>query len=285
MGWKMYRWVWQVEAPLHLGMPPAGMLNRTRLYVPAWVLWGALTAELTRRGAGEAPSRERYEEQGKKLAEYTRFTYLFPAQKKGEDWAAWLPQYKRGKGLVWLREDDTREKPDREFRRWLLSTRTGTAIDPSSDSALEGSLREHEVVHPWSRWGENSPQPVFLVGYLFEKGNGAGAREVEELFLGGETRYGLGKVRRVKLSLKGEGSKGEAFSTEVLLDRPDPEVHSELLLAHLPADGSREMTGALEQIAGWYGGKLSSMCLAWTPGSKAGKSHWWKIGKNGLWLP
>jgi hypothetical protein len=48
VSWALFRWVWQLEGPLHVGMPPAGSINRTRLYVPARALWGALTAELAR---------------------------------------------------------------------------------------------------------------------------------------------------------------------------------------------------------------------------------------------
>jgi len=51
MSWTLYRWVWRLEAPLFLGMPPSGSLNRCRLYVPACNLWGALTAELAQRRA------------------------------------------------------------------------------------------------------------------------------------------------------------------------------------------------------------------------------------------
>ncbi|WP_347241977.1 hypothetical protein [Thermus sp.] len=285
MGWRMYRWVWQVEAPLHLGMPPAGLLNRTRLYAPARTLLGALTAELTRVQAKGPLSPNDYEEVARKLGRATRLTYLFPAQRKEGKWLAWLPRHEEGKGLVWRREDGRGPVADREFRSWLLTTRAGTAIDPFSDSALEGSLREHEVVQPWSRWGEGStPEPVFLLGYVFVRGEDGGAFQVKELFLGGETRYGLGRVRRVNLE---ETKRGGGFFSEVHLEGEDLEVCTQFLLAHLPAAKTppASMSGALEQIAGWQGEKPWSLSLGWAPGSELKEGRCWRIKEDGLWSP
>ncbi len=58
MSWTLYRWTWRLESPLFVGAPPAGSLNRCRLYVPSRALWGALTAELARRRANASPSYE-----------------------------------------------------------------------------------------------------------------------------------------------------------------------------------------------------------------------------------
>lgn len=48
MTWALHYWSWQLDGPLYVGAPPAGSLNRARLYVPARALWGAVTAELAR---------------------------------------------------------------------------------------------------------------------------------------------------------------------------------------------------------------------------------------------
>lgn len=74
--WSLFRWVWRLEGSLHVGMLPAGSLNRTRLYVPSRAFRGALTAELSRREARD-----------------------------GKAWHAWLPTYREGLGLAWARQD------------------------------------------------------------------------------------------------------------------------------------------------------------------------------------
>jgi len=284
MGWQAYRWVWRLEAPLHLGLPPAGMLNRTRLYVPARTLIGALTAELARREAsakGQALSPQDYENKGEDLKARVRFTYLFPAQKKGDQWVAWLPQYQEDRGLVWQREDGQRSATDREFRRWLLTTRVGTAIDAQSDSALEGTLREHEVIQPWSFWGEDrKPQRVFLMGFVFLQTGASELDKVEELALGGDTRYGLGWIQRVAYH---PHSGPELFrDVRVNIREEGPHCLSRFLLAHGIAP-SGKVRGALEAFGGWNTGRLQKTQIVWEPGSFGREPLTWSIRSDGLW--
>jgi hypothetical protein len=77
VNWRLFRWVWQLEAPLHVGMPPSGSLNRCRLYVPARALWGALTAEVARRAGNDFPS---YAGGWAGHPGDARLTYLYPAE-------------------------------------------------------------------------------------------------------------------------------------------------------------------------------------------------------------
>lgn len=286
MSWRFYCWVWQLLSPVHVGTTPAGSLNRTRLYVPARTLWGALTAQLAReKASGAAPS---YEDTGRRLSEGCRFSYLFPAQREGERYLAWLPRYTKEKGLVWRREDKEEGLTDRAFRLWMLTVRAGTAINPSTDAALEATLREYELLADRSFWGgQGVPQPVFLKGYLFcrEADEEARVREMKELFLGGDTRYGLGRVRRVHLE---DRAQGDFFGKPLELSAEEPLVKTDTLLAH--AAGQRVantgLSGALEQLVAWDNERLKGGPLAWAPGSYSGSgSLRWKIGKDGLWEP
>ncbi len=280
MTWSLYRWVWRLEAPVHIGMPPAGALNRTRLYVPARAVWGAMTAELARRQNIQVPD---YKAVGQQLQVRARFGYLFPAQKVGESWYAWLPEYREDKGLVWTREDGKGPVEDRVFRRWLLTTRPGTAIAPTSDTAEEGTLREHEVINPFSHWGEKSdfPQPVALAGYLCLTDDGScEVEQIEEIFIGGDTRYGLGRLKREvffqESTFFGRQINRNADSTVITTDRA---------LAHTITTGQHIFTGALELVAGWdaVSGGLTASDLAWAPGSKSSRELRFQIGEDGLW--
>ncbi|RKQ84647.1 RAMP superfamily CRISPR-associated protein [Brockia lithotrophica] len=297
MSWKMYRWVWRLEAPLYIGTTPAGQLNRTRLYVPARTLWGALTAELARKKASSSGGSPNYKGEGDKLREKTRLSYLFPAQPVDQDWIAWIPIYEFGKGLLWRREDRSREVKDREFRRWLLTTRMGTAIDPNSDTVSEGTLRENEVVNQWSFWGEKHGDflPVLFSGYIFifnDDDHDTLKRELEtktkELFIGGDTRYGLGRVRREYFE---EIKDGIFFGIPVDLQKNNPEVRSDSVLAHASiATATSKMYGAWEMLVGWDNGELKKNDLVWVPGSRFYKERneskdepKWSIEKDGLW--
>ncbi len=283
MTWTLYRWVWRLHSPLHLGTTPAGSLNRTRLYIPARALWGALTAELARR---RCPSFPDYQGTGKELSENCRFSYLFPAEQVNGRWLAWLPRYEEGQGLVWRREDKTdaeEDMPDRVFRSRLLTTRSGTAVDPHSNSAAEGSLREYEVLNPWCRWEDGqAPQPMAFVGYVMLADKGpCEMLSIEELYIGGDTRYGLGQVQRK------EYSQAQAlFGKPVDLTHKDPQVRTDQLLAHaLPDEGIR-LLGAMEQLVIWNYGTLGSGPLSWVPGSRVQNDpslYCILILEDGLW--
>ncbi len=279
MSWTIYRWTWRLESPLFVG----GSLNRCRLYVPARALWGALTAELARRRKNGFPS---YETEGTALHETTRFTYLFPAECDGKHWRAWQPRYEERDGLVWRREDEPDGKHDltnRQMRMRLLDARPGTAIDPDSDSAEEGSLRETECVLP--RWRDTA-SPVAFVGYVFLKQDWREVCGVTTLFLGGDTRYGLGRLQRVEWK-----SASDVFGAQVDLRKEPPTVRTDRLLAHTRAGGcTQKIMGASELLAGWDRTKdkpfsaLSETAL-WTPGSQVcnGSMATWKLGQNGIW--
>ncbi len=285
MSWTLFRWTWRLESPLFVGALPAGSLNRCRLYVPSRSLWGALTAELARRRGSSFPS---YKTEGTTLHENTRFTYLYPAEPDGQYWRAWLPRYEQRAGLVWRREDRQDGEhylPDRQMRMRLLDTRPGTAIDPDSGSAEEGSLRETECVLP--QW-RDTDSPVALVGYVFLKQALPELRDLTALFLGGDTRYGLGRLRRV-----GDWTlAANVFGAQVDLNQGGPSVRSNSLLAHAHrSDGELEIIGSQESLAGWDRTKeISFQSLAetplWNPGSRLredGQIKDWELCEDGTW--
>lgn len=302
MSWSLFRWVWRLEAPLFIGMSPAGALNRCRPYVPARALWGAVTAEIARLKSGE--SFPDYKGVGDEVKRSCRFTYLFPAEKRDGRFLAWLPKFEKEKGLRWHLQGCGESRSDRDFRRRLLDTRPGTAIMPESDSALEGSLRHTECIGPW--WRDSNSQgetaaPVLLLGYVFlnddlhheqgekiheQKDIPGRLRAVETLFIGGDTRYGLGKIRRID-----ESSNDTAvFGKPVRPDREHPEIGSDIVLGHAPEGGGDEgMQGAKELLGGWdRGSPWKGGKLAWAPGScdtnhTDEKPVYWSIDREGYW--
>ncbi len=310
MTWTAFHWVWRLEAPLHVGMPPAGTLNRCRTYVPGRALWGAVTAEISRsRNADTFPD---YGKLGGEIAGNCRFTYLFPAEKRGDKHLVWLPRFSDetrgddrhrgrpgGKLRVWLpRFSDTQDLKwlceggqetlsDRAFRRRLLDSRPGTAIAPESDAALAGSLRETECINPWWRDADQRHEqaPVFLAGYVFLKNN-YDSKELEALqilFVGGDTRYGLGKIRlEVWKKLPGGAA---VFGQNVDLGKDNPEIHSDVVLGHA-LDGQplgKDMRGARELLGGWEHDKLKAGTLAWAPGSFLKNEATWSLEDSGFW--
>jgi hypothetical protein len=290
MTWSLYRWTWLLESPLYVGMPPAGGLNRCRLYVPARALWGAITAELARAKADN--SFPDYQKVGDEIGQRVRFTYLFPAEKDESQWHAWLPRYEQERGLVWQREDDGSLKvSDREFRMRLLSTRPSTAIDPSSDTAAEGSLRETECINTtWREFESFSSGPVGFLGYLFLRSDldeklREALLQLQMITVGGDTRYGLGRLRQIA----DMAPVKDVFGYKVVdLSKVDPLITADRVLGHaeLKEDGSPELRGAMELLRGWdYGrdDRQDSSKPLWVPGSASNTSGTWDIDASGHW--
>lgn len=287
MSWNVYHWVWRLEAPLYIGMPPAGMLNRCRLYVPARVMHGAITAELARTlKNGDFPD---YGKMGQETGLNCRFTYLYPAEKINSNYHAWLPGFVEGKGLAWQRQNNDsgqKEIPDREFRNRLLDSRPGTAINPDTDTAEDRSLRETECINSFWRdqSGKQSAQ-VYLLGYVFLRENSflKQLQNINILFIGGDTRYGLGKISLIKFD-----PAREVFEKCVGQVEDQPVIKSGYALGHVPVydkDANKTMRGIKEQIGGWDIDKLwEENHLSWVPGSCMDKEVHWMIDTYGFWV-
>ena len=294
MTWTALRWVWRVESPLSIGMPPAGSLNRCRLCLPARAMHGAVTAELARLNGDEKDKFPDYGKFGKEVGENCRFTYLFPAEKQGDKFLAWMPKFERIRGFQWRCNGVEESLSDRDFRRRVLDSRPGTAIAPETDSASEGTLRETECINPWWRPdpsdGGAKPNPMFLLGYIFLRKNGFRRQldTIDTLFVGGDTRYGLGKICRVeRCEVSGDLS---VFGKEVHLNNGEhPEIQSDVVWGHALEGGQNQiqgMQGVKELLGGWDLGIPWKGALTWAPGSFLEcKSTvvWWAIDNYGYW--
>lgn len=295
MTWRLFRWAWRLKSPLYIGTTPAGALNRCRLYVPARTLWAALTAELVRHERDEEQvTADEYESMGKDLKKKYRFTYLYPARQVDGEWRAYLPAFESGRGLVWRQENAPEKETlrDRVFRGRILYTRPGTAIDPWTDTAAEGSLRETECLQPrWRSASKRDEGPVALVGYVLVRNAEGFAQDdvgkispIKSLLLGGDTRYGLGRLELD--SVAAVDPQSGIFGNEVDVVKGDPIVQSSVVLAH--ASGEFGMAGALELLRGWHAGQqdLISDKPLWVPGSRVtqlGVEAGFSINELGLW--
>ncbi len=288
MTWKMYRWIWQLRAPLHIGYTPAGALNRTRLYIPARNMWAAFTAEISRRQAGSAFPN--YGDIGRELQEHVGFTYLFPAEWVKGRWYAWLPRYEEENGLCWHREDGQKEL-DRRFRRRLLHTRPSTAIAPGSGAAEEGTLREVEYITTYWKPAQTSRRdlsPVAFVGYVFLKRTVSQMlkdviKDMSEVFIGGEIRYGFGRLTLVSTEDPWEPAF-RCFSSQVDLKDGAPRIFNpDYLLAHsqvyhIEGYGDREVLSRWD----WTRRRVDRQ-LYWKPGTQIKQCTDFVILPEGIW--
>lgn len=279
MPWKIYQLTYDLLAPLHVGLIKLGNFYRTRYYIPAPTIWGALTAALTRLapqrggGAADSPIGNDFDAVGKWIAKNIISSYWYVL---GDNSELLYPRY--GSNTLYYGT-----MTEREFERAFVTGLQGTAIDPSSNAAQEGSLREFEVLSPRRK---DTGARVQLRGWLLLSQQAWGEYErigaaLDTLVVGGERKYGWGRLRLAKpphetdrfctlpstrLSLASENVP------TVLLETDEP------LLAHAAISGV-EARGAIEAFRGRrtvtgsaFGMDFSETTLCWAPGSLLSES-------------
>lgn len=266
MAWKMYKVQLRLLAPLHVGWLKQGNLQRTRPYVTGKVIWGALTARLTR----DHPPLRNYQQVGEKVNAQLAFSYFYPAV--GEEVDCW-PWGAQADAFAWR----------------YLNSYASTALNYDHNRAEEGSLHETEYIAPQTRDGK----PVYLLGYFFEQeGCALPWREaLNHLQLGGERGYGWGRVRS-----EGEPQVTDEFfpGWQVDLNVKRPQLQAAngkaVFYAHVQVNGVAGR-GAIEPFLGretdaegWHGEHLSQALICWAPGGEAPAGKRLEIGEFGVWV-
>ena len=280
MAWRCYQLTYELRSPLHIGYNKVGNLQRTRYYLPARNLWGALTERLTRCGfaSGGMPAGN-YQKIGRWVQEHCAFTYFYILENDG----LLQPRYS-DEGLCYG------PLTTADFERRYLDSLVTTALSPQSTSAETGSLHEVEFISPYPLDGGAVWDRTRLQGWIFVD-DGACAlwpqirQALEGLSIGGERRYGFGRLRLV-----GDPTEGQSCGYEVDRDRPRLRLNSgDPLPAHTPVDNV-PARGLVEPLVGRetrssarFGGQLINAQICWVPGSVLGADACLDIQPSGVW--
>jgi hypothetical protein len=273
--WHAYRLVYRLESPLHIGWRKVGNLMQTRPYVTGRAMWGATTANLT-----QWLGSYNYPVVGDLVRENLIFGYFFPATDPNHPYLPCWRENQLHYGSL----------PAEKFEQDFLGSRTSTAIDYRHNTASEGQLHEVEFVSP-----HVYQQPVFLVGHLLARtteriactatqisvdGVPLFEQAISQLQIGGERRYGFGRITLDQDQISPISSGGNLFQHALRLDSEHPmlEVTSNHPLpAHFEV-ASVSATGELEPLRGaeWDekgpGRHLSAPLICWMPGAKLAHS-------------
>jgi hypothetical protein len=203
MNWQLYQLRFRVLSPLHIGYQKVGNIQRTRHYVMARQMWGALTAKLTRGAlygewtlpAGVSPGD--YEKMGELVSQQIAFSYLYPESESSKP----LFPYQSQNGLAYGFNEGKEVLPADVFAWRYLNSYASTALDYNANAAEEGSLHETEFIAPKTR-PDGSPckGDVYLTGYVFVRTEcvlSYWPMAIRELQIGGERKSGWGRVRLI----------------------------------------------------------------------------------------
>ena len=259
MAWTMYTAIYELRSPLHIGYHKVGNLQRTRYYIPARNLWGAVTEALTRRGfsTADAPQGD-YQQIGDWVKAHCAFGYWFIR----ENDEPLCPHYE-GNRLKYG------PLTAAELERRYLDAHVTTALNPSTTSAEEGSLHEVEFIAPHNRNGAQTR----VGGRVFLDETAQASLDwghwLSTLQVGGERRYGFGMLRLIEMRLDNDSQ------TDLTSTRPRRSVPKGApLRAHTVIAPHIQVRGQIEPLVGRstsqshaFGSDLTAGIVCWAPGS------------------
>lgn len=282
MTWHAWKLTYRAMSPILIGDQLFGSIQRTRLYIPSWTLWGAITARLTRAWFSSATANE-YDQIGKFVANNILTSYA--GIRIGENDEGALPNF-NGKWKMGIISQP-------EFERAYLSSIGHTAVAPGTMTSEPGALHETEALMPF----DHSGKPVFwqFSLYIRQPWDSSGQdllqktmadvmTVVENLVVGAERGYGFGHLKIVP--------RRDIHNPVKILNQDWPEPNDwrdSILRAHVPVDDLKGIV--VEGKTEWITRRLHQMDLdtgAWGPGQKIETREYYCPGcriKNGEWRP
>ncbi len=284
MIWKLILLEYELRSPLHVGYHKIGNVQRTRYYIPARNLWASMTERLTQAGFQTSNAANgNYQATGEWLRMHCAFTYFFLSSET----RFLRPEYTE-KGLCYG------DLPEARFERQFLAAHVTTAIQSASRSAKVEGLHEVEYIRPCDdEWRHRRVAGWIFLDEIAVADLGAGLDLwLKELQVGGERRYGFGRLSLVSLEkITTAAIDGYGIRTDVA-DRPQIQVRASPLLAHTVVN-SVQVKGMIEPLVGRettsdsakFGRKLMPAKLCWVPGSVVQDALWFSISFSGVWEP
>ncbi|MEM4217236.1 MAG: hypothetical protein QXZ09_04385 [Candidatus Methanomethylicaceae archaeon] len=285
MAWQVFKATYELRSPLHIGYHKVGNVQRTRYYIPARNLWGAVTEALTRRGFATGVLKTVRPDDYKAVGEWVKTHCAFGYWFIEENGTALAPHNEDGA----LKYGPYRVA---DFERLYLRAHVTTALDASTTSAEEGSLHEVEFIAPYTKEGKHT----WVAGWVFLDdearqhlcGKHIWRAWLGNLQVGGERRYGFGNLRLVNYVGIRRLEDGYSLNTEAL--RPQITIsRGRPLLAHTIVNGVNAK-GMIEPLvwrvttsSNYFGMNLSFGAMCWEPGAVLSNEYTFELTEEGLW--
>ncbi|MGA2985774.1 MAG: hypothetical protein ABSG32_18350 [Terriglobia bacterium] len=282
MNWRCFRITFELLGPLHIGFYKVGSVQRTRHYIPARNLLAASAEIFVRTGL----FRCSYQDSLRWVQERLAFSYFFV-----DEGRELIPSY-TDEGLKYG------DLGKRCFERRYISAHVTTAIEASVGSAEDGSLHEVEFIAPHTLDNSHKPTRTRMSGYIFVRDDAwetmgdetALKNRLTELQVGGERRYGFGRLRL----RPADWTPSESIcGLSLTLDASRPRIKVAegcCFLAHVPASGV-QARGMIEPLVGretqtdsrTYGRTLTRSGICWVPGSICEGTATFDFSEEGIW--
>ncbi len=255
--WQKIDIVFKLKSPLHIGYIPfkGSVFSPTRYYVLGRNLCGAITKRITEL-LYNSPNKEKYKDVSIQVIENFIFSYFYVYDGR----MIYFPHYTK-KGLKY---GDISEKNNKitksEFEHRFIGSRISTAMDFISLTTKNKSLHEIEFINNKFKDEKGNIRDVKIAGSIWVKNDAKIENKevktdergifinnfdiIQELILGGESKYGFGhvlldSVNQVKFPIELKENDNEV---KIEQDKP--------LFAHLNYDKSIKFEGDVELLSG-----------------------------------
>ncbi len=180
---KWYKLIYKQIQPIHIGIGSYGVINETRIFIPGWTMWGALTKAYNLNN-------------GKELSEnhdiFENISCFYPCfDENGND--ILFPEIKEGKLYLGNYSED-------EFRAKFVDTFVSTSIDIFTNTALQESLHEINVILPGAKndfLEIEKEKQIYWVGVI-KLDKKFVPNIPKTIYIGGDVRYGFGKMEFIE---------------------------------------------------------------------------------------
>lgn len=242
MGYTCFEIRFKAKSPIFIGSRKIGFIQQTQRYIPGKTMWGAITANVTRKliEQGVKYNPKVYEDVGKCIKDSVKNTYFFPEIISNEDetnLCIFNPKFSKD-GLKYG------SYSEKEFESVFISSFVSTATIGNRNSAMDENLHETEyilnkVILDYNYKNESNsnltyykPKQVYWKGYIFLKDDNSRKcsiknsekfedieiryeeksiklfEAINEIRVGGDLRYGFGtlELRKDKVLKKNENS-------------------------------------------------------------------------------
>ena len=263
MAWTRYKLEFESQSDICIGFQKLGFVQKTRYYIPAKNFWAAMTEA---KVCVTVPNRTHsdYVRIGEEIDKNIRFSYFYVEE--------------NGRRLLPFAHGTIGTD---EFERNYVCSTPRTAVDPSSNAAQIGALFEVEYIAAKTstgntRWaGDVYVRDGYDVGEI--------KKYLAQFSLGGERRYGMGRLRMIDAP-----SKCAAFADGD--EDPVLSFHDgQPITAHASVENCRcRIIGEIEMLTGRItkddrpGQEWEEAIPCWAPGSRLLSSAQFRIEQKGI---
>lgn len=176
-------------SPVHIGKYNYGVISETRIFIPGFTMWGAL---VNAYGLKNGATDSAYEDLKKKFENITCFYPVFNDE-------IYLPEFHKGQ-LCYISYPGRIKYTEKQIKALFIDTYISTAVTPDKLAAKKGTLHEIEVFLDRSKFKNGISRDINqvywrgLVG-IYDSRYEEFLSEGLEIIVGGDSRYGLGRLR------------------------------------------------------------------------------------------